>query len=370
MQDILTNGKTINDELGKKLESLNNTNANFNTVLTNKLNEIIKSIDNFKNTNLQGLNETKTKLEEVTKELQTTKDTLQQTQAELDRVKNSLAESQNQLQAANATKMELEQREKELNDRLTQLETEYNNKIAGIRDEMSKQATEEKKAMQQEFDNQMANLNAEKDQLKKDIQDAQAAQNDATNKLAELQKEQEGLLANLATVNTFLTQQLEMINRINIGQPNMNDYTGLLDTIQNGLGGVITKINQAVAGPPASSTPLYDKYMKLTSEQQSEIINSLESKYRNEMLGNNKQNIQNILSRYYNGNLLKGGKRKRRTMKKRARKTMKRRKQRGGYVYSTSRDLDRASSIISSSSRATSKSSRNKRHTKTKSIRY
>jgi predicted nucleic acid-binding Zn-ribbon protein len=374
IQDILTNGKAINNELGKKIESLNKTNSNFNTVLTNKLKDIINAIDKFKNTNLQGLNETKNKLEAVTKELQTTRDNLQQTQTELDSVKNSLNECQNALQEANARKTELEQRERELNNRLSQLETEYNNKIAGIRDEMAKKSAEEKKAMQQEFDNQLANLNAEKEQLRKEMQDAQNAQTAATNQLSALQKEQEGLINNLATVNSFLTQQLELITRINTNQPNIDEYNGLLDTIQNGLGGVITQINQAVAGPSAVyPTPLYDKYVNLTPEQKDEILNVLPVEYKNEIRKNpnDKANIQNILSKYYKGNVLRGGKRKTRRMKgRKGRKTMKKRhmktkkhlrRQKGGYVYSSSKELDSAS-LKSSSNKFT----RSKRHSKSR----
>jgi len=384
IQDILTNGKAINNELGKKIESLNKTNSNFNTVLTNKLKDIINAIDKFKNTNLQGLNETKNKLEAVTKELQTTRDNLQQTQAELDSVKNSLNECQNALQEANTRKTELEQKERELNDRLTQLETEYNNKIAGIRDEMAKKSAEEKKVMQQEFDNQLANLNAEKEQLRKEMQDAQNAQTEATNQLSALQKEQEGLINNLATVNSFLTQQLELITRINTNQPNIDEYNGLLDTIQNGLGGVITQINQAVAGPSAVyPTPLYDKYVNLPLEQKDEILNVLPVEYKNEIRKNpnDKANIQNILAKYYKGNVLRGGKRKTRRMKgRKGRKTMKKRhmktkkhlrRQKGGYVYSSSKELDRASSVIGNGNSASLKSSsnkftRSKRHSKSR----
>ena len=54
--------------------------------------------------------------------------------------------------------------------------------------------------------------------------------------------------------------------------------------------------------------------------------------------------------------ILSGGKRKqkRKTMKKRRRKTRKLMKkyQKGGYTYSTSKDLDKASSVISNSSKS------------------
>ena len=86
IQDILKNGESINDELGKKIELLATRNSNFNQQLTKRLNDIIAVIDAFKSTNLQGLTETKNKLTSVTNELETTKANLQQTQNELERI--------------------------------------------------------------------------------------------------------------------------------------------------------------------------------------------------------------------------------------------------------------------------------------------
>ena len=98
-----------------------------------------------------------------------------------------------------------------------------------------------------------------------------------------------------------------------------------------------------------------------------QILSQLEPNYRQYIEENmqsqntiNQKNIQNILSRNYRGDLLKGGKRKRKqkTMKKignkRTKKLMKNLK--GGYVYSSSKDLDKASSIISASSKSKSNS--------------
>jgi hypothetical protein len=141
-------------------------------------------------------------------------------------------------------------------------------------------------------------------------------------------------------------------------------------------------LNDSNPGPaPAaaaanSTTPLADKYNNLTQDQKDDVLSGLEEKYRNAILTkpNDKSNIQNILSRNYNGDLLRGGKRKtrckrksggkRKTMKKRARRTMKRRHHKGGYVYSSSKELDKASSIVSTPSESLSTSPRRRRKTK------
>lgn len=378
IQDILSKGKTINDELSKKIELLNQRNSNFNQELTKRLNDIINAIAAFKSTNLQGLTETKNKLSEVTNELETTKQNLQQTQSELERVKTELANTQTELQNANATKNELEQRVRDLDERMRQIELEYQNKINGVREEMAQKTTQEKKAMQEQFDQDMAALNNQKMALEKEIQEAKNKETEAINNLNALQKEQEGLIVNLGTINEFLARQLELISTINTEQPNNADYATLLETIQNGLTGVIGEINQAVATnttpiTSVSQTPLYDKFIKLNEDQQKEIYGVIGQSYADVIERDmalsppDKLNIQNILKKYYSGDLLRGGRRRRKTMKKKHRKTHKlmNKYQRGGYIYSTSKELDRASSIISKSSRTKSMS-----NSKTRSKKY
>ena len=68
-------------------------------------------------------------------------------------------------------------------------------------------------------------------------------------------------------------------------------------------------------------------------------------------------NIQKHMN--FNSSVRRGGKRRRRTMKKRNRRT---RKMRGGYIYSASKELDKASSVVSASgSKSKSKKRRHSR---------
>jgi len=184
--------------------------------------------------------------------------------------------------------------------------------------------------------------------------------------LSSLQKDQENLIVSLGNINSFLTKQLELIDSINVNSPNIEEYTSLLDTIQTGLGGVISNINQAVSEPVNSDTLVYDKFISLTPDQQEAVLQTLSFNDKTYIENNInttdvvvKRNIRNMLKRY-RGELLKGGKgkgkrnKKRKTMKKRSKKTRKLFK--GGYVYSSSKELDKASSIISASSKTNSKS--------------
>jgi chromosome segregation ATPase len=390
IQDILNNGRAINNNLGKKIELLNARNTSFNQELTKRLNDIITAIDAFKSTNLQGLTETKNKLAAVTTELETTKQNLEQTQAELNRVKQESANIQNELQTTNARKNELEQQVRDLEQRIQDIDTEYKNKINGVRQEMADKATKEKKDMQTEFDNQIAALNNEKAQLQNDINNAKQAQTDAVNKLADLQKEQDGLIENLGTINAFLAQQLNLIDSIKTEEPDIGNFTDLLDSIQQGLTGVITGINSAVATNVNPQKGAYnieanmEKLRQLRSNPDKYKYTSFIKDVRGLGLRQEAQTIEDNIDNFDKGKesakqtiktILeqneipvppyekKGGKRRRKTMKKRNRRTRK--KMRGGYVWKEDDKLKNSSSVISESSGSKSRSG-----SKSKSKKY
>ena len=134
-------------------------------------------------------------------------------------------------------------------------------------------------------------------------------------------------------------------------------------------------------------------YASLRGTSNQNAIDIIQRNIRNAIDKNDQEAINNIKSALQtilntnsgNISLLKGGKYnnyiRRKTMRKRHGKTRKRRTrklgnsrkfgQKGGYIYNTSKDLDKASSIISSSnstSKSTDKSTRKKRKTKNVSI--
>jgi hypothetical protein len=238
---------------------------------------------------------------------------------------------------------------------------------------MNKNAAQEKSALQEEYNNQIAALVNEKNDLLKQIEQAKESEKAAMENLTKFQGDQDSLIQKLATINEILVQQLVSIDNIKTDQPNINLYSDLLTSIEQGLNSVKGEINQAVsnviqpvANTSQTQTPLYDKFMSLSPEDKEKIYDKLDDidiayaeMIRQQLNSGNpdKQNINNILKRRYvdelNGedNLLRGGRRRRRTMKKRPKKTRKlRKRQKGGYTYSASKELDKASSVISNSS--------------------
>jgi uncharacterized phage infection (PIP) family protein YhgE len=383
--NIMSKGKTINSNLNEKIKKLDTLNTDFKTTLTGKLQEIIGKINEFKNTNLQGLTETKSKLSQVTEELNKTKAELDKTKEELKKIQEGLKTANELLEGCSKSKTILEQQIKDLEAKQQAMQAEYD-----------KKSEADKQTMLQEFQNQKQTMEAEKNELKKQMEEAQSEQTQAIQNLTALQEEHQKLVVSLGTINDFLDEQSQLIDKINIDQPNSGDYTSLLDTIQTGLSGVIGEINNAVTSSPeqkpnssssssSSQTPLADrffnKYKNLDTNKRNDLINKLQlrpnekqilnSRLRNfndnkELINNTLlqiKDIDQILSEYE----VKGGKRRRKTMRRKPRKTFKRRKvYRGGYVYSTNKKLDSASSVVSSSEPISRTRSKMKKKYKTK----
>jgi hypothetical protein len=389
INEIMDRGQKLNDTINEKIKLLAQRNSSFNEKLTNKLKDINDAIDNFRNTNLQGLTETKDKLEAVTKELQKTKLELENTKNELKRVTTDLTDLQNAIQQTNAEKTNFQNQINELEEKIRQMKMEYENKINEVSQEMSRNSEEDKKRMQEEFNANIADIEQKKNDLEKNLEETVKNQNNAINDLTNLQKEHEELSSKLVTVNEMLGNHIKQIETMinNTNQPDYGDYQTLLDTIQYGLTGVISEIKDAVlptstsVANSTSSTPLFDKFIKLSETDRGEIYDAMDQRYAKAIEKGlkskdpgEKQNIDNILKRHYTGNLLKGGRRRRRTIKKRPKKTRKlmKKKQKGGYVYDNSKELDKVSSVISHSS-GTSKSrsstsSKRKRKRRTRKI--
>jgi len=312
--------------------------------------------------------------------LENTRTQLEQTKLALEKVTTDLNASQTELTNANSIKNELEVQVRDLNKTIEMMDTEYINKIETIKQDMNKNAAQEKSALQEEYNNQIAALVNEKNDLLKQIEQAKESEKVAMENLTKIQGDQDSLIQQLATINEILVQQLKSIDDINADQPNIDSYSDLLTSIEQGLNSVKGEINQAVsnviqpvANTSQTQTPFYDKFMSLSPDDKEKIYDKLDETdigyaemIRQQLNSGNpqdKQNINNILKRRYvdnlNGaeNLLRGGRRKRRTMKKRPKKTRKLRKsQKGGYTYSASKELDKASSVISNSSTSTSNS--------------
>ena len=262
IDEIVNKGNQVNQSLTEKIAILNQRNTDFKERLLDKLKIIIEAIANFRDTNLQGLTETKNNLEEARRRLQDTEAELTRTRAELEDARARLVDLQQQLTAATEDKKNLEARIAQLEQIIRKTEEDCEKRINVIRKEMADKNTEgfkemeqTQKELQQKSDAQIAELNKQIEDLRRQAGEAQREQERANNELRDLHTKQEGLLQKLGTVNEILANQLRMINdNIDISNPEYGDYKDLLDTIENGLSGVITGINSAVSGTIGSSS--------------------------------------------------------------------------------------------------------------------
>jgi hypothetical protein len=393
INDIITTGRQMNEKITQKIDELNKNNDEFYERLSNRLTNILNSISNFKETNLKGLTDTKNQLDIVKTELDTTKRELEQAKLALEKVTTDLNNSQTELLNATSTIRDLEKQVKDLNKTIEMMDTEYINKIETIKQEMNENAAQQQKDIQTEYDNKSAALEDDRNNLLKQIEQAKGSEQLAIENLTNLKRDQDKLIQELAAIKELLVNQIVSIDTIKTDQPNINSYSELLDNIEQGLNGVMSGINQAVANTsviqPVANTsvtpynadenynklrnliPIYPdpnkllKYLtdtidlrKLNTTEKSTLsmVSSPQNKpYIIRILNDYKLNIPNI----------SGGRRRRRTMKKRPKKTRKlRKRQKGGYTYSASKELDKASSVVSNSSSSTDNSG-----SKTKTIR-
>lgn len=379
IEDILSKGDLINSRLTNKLTELANRNTNFNRELTTKLeiiNDLIQQIANFRINNLAELAETKNNLQSVTDDLNKTKTQLQETQRELQRVNEELNTTKNAIASAEANRNELEEKVRQLEMTIEQIKTEHANKIQ----ELGQEAKQERDDLQANFDNQLSAIQQEKINLENEIKNAEKKRDEAINNLNKFEQEQNNLIDKLATINTNLANHLKSIDDMNTSNPNVNDFEQLLQNIEAKLRSIMGGINEAVSnttlGRPSNNTTqqvsFYNTFMGLNQEQKDAIYDILRTKDSGDKYVANiqryiasqnpsvreKAEINGILLRFFNndGTTLtekqRGGKRKRKTMKKRTKKTRKLMKkyQKGGYTYSASKELDKESFIVSGSS--------------------
>lgn len=314
-----------------------------------------------------------TKLKEVIQQLNSLKDN--SNFKALPQLRKQLQDSQLALQKKteelDTTKLNLDKANKELE--------ELRKNIALINDEIEKKNKQIKDLTNSigEKDNEISELNGQ-------IKELNEKKKDAESQLSSAQKETDSLIQKIGNINATLGTQIELIDTIanelgDLGSDS-DDVAIQFKAVGDNIMAIMNMINNpsqsnssaSVNAANVSQTPLYDKFMKLNDDQKEQIYRELDNnnrddKYRNIILNSitsntpqDKINIQNILSQRYRGDLLKGGRRKRKTRKMRHRKTKKTYK--GGYVYNSNKNLDKSSSVISSSVAPSSKTHSSKRH--------
>lgn len=344
-------------ELGETVETINEkVNAGKNKVseykkdIIGRLNDVLEQLKRLRQANINTLNS-----------IPELKNNLSKAQTELQQKTDELAQTKNQLETSNRSLTELQNR---LNNITQELETK-NKELEAVRQELASEKNKtndilkEKDAVIQKLDEEIKNLNEQKTQTETD--------------LARARQEIDSLVDRLSKINDALVQKIKLIDTIagefGDNREVLQGFQSITDSIQAIMmmlnnPETISTSNSTASNTSSSNTPLYNKYKELPQGQKDmviqklyEIDSRLGDQIQDDLVGSDEKNqngeikrnnIQNILSRNPSVFNFVGGKRRRKTMKKRHRKTQK--KMRGGYVYSSSKELDKASSVISSSS--------------------
>lgn len=319
--------------------------ANYKQKLINKLGELFTQIQQLKeNPALASIPQLKQQLQQIP-ELQ---EQLKNTNIELENTKAIVIDLQKQIEKFEA---DIADRDKQIKE-LTDLNNNKDKDLSDLNDQVTK-LTEEKTAIQ----------------------------NQLTDKTAEMND----LVTRIGNINTYLLQQIGLIDTItaelgDLDSGNIGDqFKAISENIQiivNMINNPLTGGTEAVAQPTGTGYDvdanftklmalyrLQDKreYLAYTRGLHGKIKYMIDQNIKGAEANNPKaiKEIKNILTQHTLNiptSRTTGGKRKRRTMKKRHRRTRKH--QKGGYVYSSSKQLDKVSSVISASSGSKSNSSK------------
>jgi DNA repair exonuclease SbcCD ATPase subunit len=341
--------------------------TNYKTALITKLGQVVQQINDLKNNSvLNSIPQLRQQLQQIPQLQQQ----LEEKNNELEETKRNLAETNQNLQELQRN---IDQLTREIQDKNTQIQ----------------QLTQTNQNKDQEINN-----------LNNEIQQLNQQKTAAENALAAANQQMDTLVARIGEINDFLGQQILTINRIadelgDLESGEIGDQFNLIganlqsiiDLINNGSSGTAS-LPQAQSQLPRSSQPVsnqafspevedyYNKFIRASQISKDRFYNYLRTNGKGNLLNTiqtnirgiqrippstqSEQQIKNVLNGLlnegltFNFNNVSGGKRRRKTIKKHHKRTHK--KIRGGYVYSSSKELDKASSIISSSSNSKSSS--------------
>jgi DNA repair exonuclease SbcCD ATPase subunit len=351
-------GTTINT-ITDKVEAGKERVRAYKAQIIAKLGEVVQQLNSLKdNNNLKAL-------PQLRKQLQDSQAALQQKTEELDQTKASLDEANRTLQQFQQSIDEINRQLEEKNQQITDLTNSGKQKDKAI----------------QELDAQVRELDKQKEEAERNLVSAQ--------------QQIDSLVQRISQINATLVNQIQLIDTIanELGDLDSGDVAQQFNAVTDNIKIIVDMLNSAGQGGVVQQEAqqfsqevedLYQKfinadqprkdnfYRNLNGSPNQSSINVIQNNIRRAIDRNDDQSINAIKGELQkiitSGNVpLLGGKsrkhrrhRKRKTMKKKQRKTRKlKRYQMGGYVYSASRDLDKASSIISaSSSKPHSKKSR------------
>jgi DNA repair exonuclease SbcCD ATPase subunit len=363
-----------------KVEASKSGVRDYKAKIIDKLKEINVVINNLKtkiNSSLAALPELRQKLQDNQAALQTKTEELDQTKGQLVVANRDLEQSQQNITRIN-------QQLETVNQQLAELTTSGEQKDTAIR-----------------------NLNAEKEALTAQVAYLNAQKTAAESGLAAAQRETSDLVVRIGVINANLVQQIQLIDTIvnELGNLDSGDVSEQFNAVSSNIQAIMHMINNSSPGTTVQGgqQPIYNveqnfnrlKSLSSQNENYRQFISGLSNpNLKSAILANNNKDdpasiatLKQILeqNKIIVPTNMTGGKSRRhkrrggrKTMKKKHRKTrnLAKKNYRGGYVYSSSKDLDKASSIISASlnsnsnfnsnSKSKSKSNSSKKSHKTK----
>lgn len=359
LDGALNNLNTTISSITQKVEEQTARVAQYKAKLIEKLAEVAEQLKQLKdNSSLASIPQLKQQLLQLQEKLDNNTSQLETTQQNLSQATQRIQELENNINDLN----------RQIADKDKQIQDLAN--ANGQKDTDIKNLTEQKNTLEQEKKSAQDALNATNEQVKT-------------------------LVKRIEDINGYLGQQIGLINRIadELGDLQSGNVAEQFNIISGNIDLIRKMIDSGSGGAEASTSNNYDidknidnlrKLRSLTDKREyGQFIRSIGdgqiARQINDNISNFDRNDQtaldNIKNILINNNIqvpepkvTYGGKRRHKTMKKRHRRTRK--KMRGGYIYSTSKELDKASSIVSSSSNSKTKSRyRNQDKTRRKSMK-
>ena len=362
-QALVGLGTTINT-ITHKVEAGKTRVREYKAQIVTKLQEVVEQLNSLKaNNNLKAV-------PQLRKQLQDSQSALQEKTEELDKTKSQLNE-------ANKTVQQLQQN-------IDQINREIEEKNQQITD-LTNLGKQKDKAIQ-DLDAQVRELDKQKEEAEKNLLSAQ--------------QQIDSIIQKIGQLNTALVNQIKLIDTIanELGDLDNGDVAKQFKAVTDNIKIIVDMLTNSGEGqsapvPEAAEVQqqLYDVeenfnklinlHLNKDNGQYQRFVQRLDGQIQNKIAQvinyvdrNDPQAIATLkqileqkkleVPTIINGGKSRRHKRRggRKTMKKRHRRTHK--KMRGGYIYNTSKELDRASSVISKSS-----SSRSSSISKTKSNR-
>jgi len=355
LNEALAGLRTTINTITEKVEAGKTRVREYKAQIIAKLREVVQQLDSLKsNNNLKAL-------PQLRKQLQDSQANLQQKTEELEQTKGQLNEANKNLQQLQQNVDQINRQIQEKDQQITDLNTSGN---------------QNNKAIQE---------------LREKVRELEKQREEQVKNLASAQQQIDSIIQKIGELNNALVNQINLIDTIanELGELANSEVADQFNAVTDNIKVIVDMLDSVGQGPAEEAAvqqgaqqfskeveTLYGKFMKADNEKKAffyrnlmdspnkDSVKVIQENIRYAINNDDQQAINNIkgeLQKITNSGKVPfiGGKSRRhkrrggrKTMKKKHKKTHKLAKKnyRGGYVYSASRDLDKASSVISASS--------------------